>query len=200
MENIDKIIYINLDRRTDRRAEIETELTKMGLSAIRFSAFETPGDGMKGCQMSHLEVLKIARDQKWKNVLILEDDFMFKVSREELDNELNKVFKNNIKYDVLMLAYNLFNSQPYNDTIAYARQALTTAGYIINSTFYDEIIKALEIGLDMYIKTKKFNIYGVDTCTLHLQQTKEWFYFLKRLGIQRPSYSDLLYKHVEYNV
>jgi hypothetical protein len=31
MEHIDKVVYINLDRRADRRAEIEAELDRLGV-------------------------------------------------------------------------------------------------------------------------------------------------------------------------
>ena len=69
--HIDKIMYINLNRRTDRREQIENELTVMGLmdKSIRFEAIDRPGKGIVGCTYSHLECLKYARDQKWKNVV-----------------------------------------------------------------------------------------------------------------------------------
>ena len=41
MEYIDKIFYINLDKRTDRKQEIEEELTRMGLNAERYPAIHT---------------------------------------------------------------------------------------------------------------------------------------------------------------
>ena len=60
--NIDKIIYINLDKRQDRKTEIENELiSKELLNFERFLAIETPGFGILGCSQSHLEVLKLAK-------------------------------------------------------------------------------------------------------------------------------------------
>lgn len=52
--------YINLDRRTDRRAEIEKELE--GLAMERFPAVSHP-NGAIGCTMSHLACLKLARER-----------------------------------------------------------------------------------------------------------------------------------------
>ena len=46
---IDHIFYINLDKRADRRGEIETQLNAFGLSYERFTAIETPGQGIVGC-------------------------------------------------------------------------------------------------------------------------------------------------------
>jgi hypothetical protein len=40
MEYIHKVIYINLDRRKDRRNEIEEELQRIDIKAERFSAIE----------------------------------------------------------------------------------------------------------------------------------------------------------------
>ena len=55
-ENIDKIIYINLNKRIDRRAEIEQELNAFNLPFERFEAIATPGFGILGCGQSHLAV------------------------------------------------------------------------------------------------------------------------------------------------
>lgn len=74
---------INLPERTDRRRETERELERANIPlswaeffpAIRpASADGFPGIGARGCFLSHLAVLRLARDRKWTNVLILEDD------------------------------------------------------------------------------------------------------------------------------
>ena len=80
MDYIDGIFYINLDKRADRRYEIEEELNKMELPFERFTAIETPGRGILGCGYSHLSVFKMAKERKYRNVLIFEDDFYFLIS------------------------------------------------------------------------------------------------------------------------
>ena len=69
--NIDKIYYINLNKRTDRREQIEKELNEFGLNYERFEAIETHGFGIHGCGLSHLAVLKLAKENIYENVLIL---------------------------------------------------------------------------------------------------------------------------------
>ena len=91
-KNISKIIYINLNKRTDRREQIEKELNDFNLPFERFEAIETHGFGTVGCGKSHLNVLKIARDRNYENILILEDDFTFLVSKEEFENQLTNFF------------------------------------------------------------------------------------------------------------
>ena len=58
-ENIDKIIYINLNKRADRKEQIEHELNAFDLSYERFEAIETNGFGCLGCGLSHLAVLHL---------------------------------------------------------------------------------------------------------------------------------------------
>ncbi len=88
---IDKIIYINLSKRDDRREQIENELNNFQLNYERFEAISTPDFGIYGCGLSHLSVLKMAKDRNYKNILILEDDFQFLVSKEVFEDNL-KIF------------------------------------------------------------------------------------------------------------
>lgn len=79
MENIDKIIYINLDSRTDRKKEIENEFTRLHIpehKVLRLSAI-AHSYPPAGCSLSHASILHYAHQQNLKNVLILEDDFNF---------------------------------------------------------------------------------------------------------------------------
>jgi hypothetical protein len=76
---------INLPDRVDRRREVERELLNAGMPlapgkvelfpAIRpDGAGPFPSIGARGAFLSHLGVLKRARDEKLPNVLVLEDD------------------------------------------------------------------------------------------------------------------------------
>jgi GR25 family glycosyltransferase involved in LPS biosynthesis len=56
MNNIDKVFYINLERRKDRYEQINKELEIFPIEKVeRFNAIE---EGKIGCLKSHLEVLK----------------------------------------------------------------------------------------------------------------------------------------------
>jgi len=199
MEHIHKVMYINLDRRTDRRAEIESELANYGIEAERFPAIHN-NSGIIGCGMSHLEVLERARREGWENVLILEDDFTFIVSKEVFNEELRKFFDAKIPYDVLMISYYLLKSAPYNETICRTLEAQTASGYIIHSRFYDTIIQNLKEGLKQLIATNHHWDFANDQYWKRLQATSEWFCLNRRIGIQRPGYSDLMGRVVSYNI
>ena len=89
------IYYINLDKRLDRLEQIQSELVKMDISGVRFCAINHI-NGIVGCGYSHLAVLKTARSLGLKNVLILEDDFEFLVSKSEFQQALVDFFESKI--------------------------------------------------------------------------------------------------------
>ena len=200
MEYIPHIFYINLDKRPDRLSEIQSELEKMGLSGERYSAIHTPGFGQIGCTMSHINVLKIARERNLENVLIFEDDFEFIVSKDVFLSNIKSFFEKKIEYDVLMLSYNLNHSEPVDDIIGRTKDVQTASGYIVHNRFYTTLINRLEEGLPLLIRTRNPSKYINDQYWKALQPSSLWYYFNTRIGIQRPSYSNLVNDYVDYKV
>ena len=200
---IDKIIYINLENRNERKKEIEGELNKFGLSYKRFNAISAPNFGILGCGLSHLAVLKMARANKWKNVLIFEDDFMFLVDKEEFEKNIGLLFneENPVDFDVCMLSYNLIKSVP---SVKYpflnkVLEVQTTSGYIVNEKMYDRLIELYEWSTPLLESTKMHWVYALDQIWKKLQPSANWYSFTTRLGKQRPSYSDNGETWCEYN-
>lgn len=85
----DLAIYINLDRRTDRRAHMETQFAREGISVLRLAAVDgqglpprcfpkTPGlgwtAGALGCLLSHSMAIELALVTGCGSLLVLEDD------------------------------------------------------------------------------------------------------------------------------
>jgi hypothetical protein len=197
MDRIEKIVYINLDHRTDRRSEMEEELAAMGLSGERFSAILAK-PGWIGCFQSHLKVLELAKQSGWKNVLILEDDFQFIVDKPTFEQELTNFFKLEIPYDILMISYNILGKKPFNDTVCRATDVQTASGYLVHERFYDALIANWRHALPLLIQTGQHWLYSCDQSWKILQPTSEWFCLNRRIGIQRKSYSDLAERVVFY--
>lgn len=199
--NIDKIIYINLDKRVDRKEEIEKELNQFDLKYERFKAIETPSFGSLGCYKSHLSILKLAREKKYKNILILEDDFEFLVSKEEFEKNISDFFALNISFDVCMLSYGLRQgiTLEYN-VINKVIEAQTASGYIVNNHYYDKLIELYETNLPLLEETNAHWIYANDQIWKQYQPSDNWFYFKTRLGKQRASYSDNTERFEDYLV
>lgn len=199
--HIDKIMYINLERRKDRRSEIEHELESMGLmeKAIRFEAIDRPGKGIVGCTYSHLACLKYAREQNWKNVLILEDDFTFIIDKESFEHTLSTFFDSNISYDVCMISYFLQRSRPTEYSfLTKVDEAQTASGYLVHQKFYNKLIDLYEYAAPILDETMTHWIYANDQIWKQLQPVSEW-YCLTRCGKQRPSYSDNAQQYYDYD-
>ena len=190
--NIDHIFYINLAHRQDRRAEIETELNNFGLQYERFDAITTPGCGSIGCSYSHLGVLKLVRERGYRNVLVLEDDFQFKVSKAEFEEGLSKLFAQSPPFDVCMLGYNLNRGEIVEGMPWLTRvyEAQTMSGYIVNHSMYDRLIELYEWSSPLMASTREHWNYACDQAWKRFQPVSQWYCFTQRMGIQRPSHSD----------
>lgn len=199
--NINKIYYINLNKRPDRKEHIEKELNAFNLKYERYEAIETNGFGIYGCGMSHLNVIKMAKENNYENVLILEDDFTFLVSKEEFEKQLDDFFKLKINYDVLMLSYNLFQFESTEyDFLTRVKEAQTASGYLINKHYYDKLIELYEWSMPLLNETKQHWIYSNDQVWKRFQPTDNWFCFTNRVGKQISGYSDNAECFSDYNV
>lgn len=192
-------VYINLDRRTDRRRQFESECVRMGIEAERFPAVAHSVPAL-GCAMSHLAALKLARERGYEQVCIFEDDFEFLVSREVYHATLQAI---PLDADVVMLGWYLYATQPYNDIFGRVLDATTASGYVVHRKFYDRLIATLEEGVALF----QANLHRHDVVSLyindqywrHVQPTALWLHTVTRIGRQRASYSDLVGAQVAYN-
>jgi glycosyl transferase family 25 len=188
-KNIDKIIYINLKRREDRKLQIENELNSFNLSYERFEATEIVNHGILGCGYSHLGVLKLAKERNYNNILILEDDFVFTLSKEDFESHLEKFFDLQLQYDVFMLVYNEHQhiqptEHPFLSRIITSSNA---SAYIVNNSYYDTLIELLEINMPLLEQTKQHWNYANDQVWCRLQQQNIWYGIKPLAGKQRSS-------------
>jgi len=185
--NIDRIFYINLDHRTDRRGEIEAELNSMGLVYERFPAVRHETIGGVGCGRSHVGVLKLAKERGYKRIMVLEDDFIFTADPHDSVSKLH-----NVSFDVCLLSYNLFNAteSAEHPFLQRVHEAQTTSGYIINDHYYDTLIAVFEDAIPKFEQTNHHWLYAIDVAWKVLQRRDTWYCFSPRIGKQRPSFSD----------
>jgi GR25 family glycosyltransferase involved in LPS biosynthesis len=69
--NIPKFV-VNLERRPDRLEHIKKELEYIGWNYELFKAIDLNNHG--GCTLSHVEVIKIAKERGYESVMVIEDD------------------------------------------------------------------------------------------------------------------------------
>ena len=191
--------YINLDRRTDRREQMEKEMNQMGFTLERFSAISHKIPAL-GCSLSHIAVLREAQKRDYESVLILEDDFEFLISKEEFQLILENLPSD---FDVVMLGYYIVESEPYNETFGKVLQATTTSGYIVHKRFYSTLLKTVEEGTNLFEENQNehdaVSKYIIDQFWKKIQKEARWYYTLKRVGKQRSGYSDLVGEIVNYD-
>ena len=189
MEPFGGVYVINLDRRTDRLAQITEELSRIGLPFKRFTGIDRK-PGILGCGLSHLAVLKEAKALGLKNILIFEDDFTFSVGAAEFWTKIRGFFESQPDFDVCMLGHSIQHYRIHTSLVLKVLEAQTASAYIVNAGFYDALIQLYEEAMPLLEATGYHWIYANDQVWKKLQPAAKWLAFKDRLGRQRPSYSD----------
>lgn len=195
---LDNHYYINLDHRKDRNESAIQELSKIGIhNPNRFSAIKKD-NGAIGCFMSHLEVLKSARDRNLPYVTIFEDDILFLEPKETLE-KLDRIVNSDIEWDVILLGGN--NYPPYqkiNEDCIKINNCQTTTAYIVKQSYYDTLINHWQKGLDKLIKTKDVPKYALDQYWKILQKKDNFILITPLNVVQKESYSDIERTNINY--
>lgn len=196
---LENIYYINLDTRGDRKVHVENELKKMGWDNYqRFNATKMK-NGRVGCSMSHLKLLQTAKEKDLEYIVIIEDDIMF--TQPELYNDmLEKFFNYNLEYDVLLLAGNI--RPPFKQVKDFVHQifkSFTTTGYIVKKHYYDTMISNIKEGIQQLLKNSNIGTFAIDVHWFKLQEKDKWYIFFPRTITQKPDYSDIENRVINYN-
>jgi glycosyl transferase family 25 len=186
---VDKVIYINLDNRPDRKERLLSDLLQKipKHKIVRFSAIKhTPG--WIGCAKSHIAVLDMAQKNNWKNILVLEDDaIMNKPDKVKTGYEnLEKIVNGN--WDGICLG--LLNAK-YDSKTMRITQSLSTVAYMVNRSYFDTLKKNFEEALTNLEKTKEYSVYAIDQWWWKLMKTDKWFGTMPSIFVQNNTFSDI---------
>jgi len=187
---IDKVVYINLARRTDRKEKMDEFIKPFGDKVIRFEAIEKI-PGWLGCSLSHIEVLKLAIKNQWKNVLILEDDCEWNHTTYGYDS-LTKLIKN--PYDVILLGGSWSQVDIDTSKLKYSQG---TSSYLVNSNYYKTLLDNFEEGAAMFQSDGHYK-YTIDRYWNTLIKSDNWFLIVPNLIYQRPDFSDNVQEFMNY--
>jgi GR25 family glycosyltransferase involved in LPS biosynthesis len=171
INQLDAIIYINLENRGDRKDLLLKELEALdtNMSKVhKVSGIYMPKNGHKGCIQSHILALNMIKlnQPTWNRVLILEDDAEITEEPEQFNNilakSLEKLDSIDPDWNVLMLAtawkaispldnpdkqeLEIYNPQGERVPLALQRlkSATTASAYIVKSSYIDEILKLFD--------------------------------------------------------
>lgn len=184
-EFIDKVIYINLEYRTDRKEQIESELQKyFPIEKIqRFNAIKHQRGGI-GCTQSHIAILEMAIQNNWSNYLVVEDDAVwsnFQKGYPLLEQLIQK------PYDVITLGTVYANYTPEFKLLS----GQTTTAYIVQQHYYETLLQNFKEGLSGFLSTGNYPTYALDQYWKRIQPRDNWYCIIPSLMIQRPGYSDI---------
>jgi glycosyl transferase family 25 len=206
--DIKNAIFINLDIRTDRRMIFEKHIEELHsrdpadysfYPVARFSAIHHE-HGAIGCSKSHLECLRIAKNNGWDHVLIFEDDAYF-IHPEILVHQVNSFLSRfHDAWDVLLLSGN--NFPPFKieapDCFRVANCQVATA-YLVCSRYYDTLIQNFEEALaGLSANPSNTPAFACDMYWKRLQREHRWYLITPICVIQRPGYSDIEKQDVNY--
>lgn len=196
MEHIDKIIYINMDARTDRRAELEAEFARLGIppdKIMRFPASSYNGCPNTGCLVSHANVIHLAYEMGYRNVLVLEDDFRFIEDAAKVNADIGAFFDMKLDWDVLMLT--TCSAVVIPEYVGYLASRILSstngAGYLVNRPMMMELVELFDSNVENLFNTKAHWLYQNDILWKSLMPVKQWYMFNHYLGYQVGGYSDL---------
>jgi glycosyl transferase family 25 len=186
-DSIEKVVYINLDERVDRKAHVQQELMKVfPTSKIqRFAAIKREDHGGIGCTMSHIAVLEMAKASGWKNVLIVEDDFVW-VHVEKATSVFETILKK--QADAVVLGATTIIA---DDTTYRLNSCQTTTAYLVYQGYYDTLLANFKEGLHLFETTREYEIYALDQYWKRLHQKDTWYIVRPSIAAQRSGYSDI---------
>jgi glycosyl transferase family 25 len=191
-EFVDKIVYINLAHRQDRKQSILEEFSRVSVPEDKIERFDAikMQNGAIGCTMSHIAVLMRAIDKGWKNYMVVEDDMQWENFSDAYQN-LSGCYSN---HDVVILGGSVPQFQ--QDKLVYCQ---TTTGYLVHSHYYQTLLDNFQHGLNNLLATGNKPLYAIDMYWNHLIKKDNWTLLRPCLVSQKPGHSDIEGCHVNYS-
>jgi hypothetical protein len=193
------VVYLNLDRRSDRRAQFEQQMQRLGRVAFRrFPAVPTD-PGMLGCSLSHLSVLESWDATPGRMLLVCEDDAQFLAPRATID-ALIEEFAAGPELSVLALANNTAWHLPLTDRLAVSADIRTTACYVVKPEAVGDLAAAARRSCELLEQGERPEVAAVDVVWRQVQRTRTFALPRERVVVQASGYSDIERRIVDYGI
>lgn len=188
---IEHVIYINLAHRTDRQQQLRQQLSILPSTKIsRLEAvLDKRVDGHVGCTRSHIAALQLAIENKWDNVLILEDDAVW--SDLGQFSLLSRLASN--PYDVIVLGGTYASHENYR-----LQKCHSAASYLIRNHYLATLLLCFQRSLSDLLRTAHPPTSALDVAWHQLQAKDNWYLVYPPLMVQGAGYSDIANKSVDY--
>lgn len=191
-------LCISLTRRQDRRARVVSELNRAGLSHFGFFDAVSDENGMLGCSLSHLHVLR-ASDRN-RAMVITEDDVQFLVNSQVIEAHVAE-FLSNPALDVLCLANNSHGPiHPISSRLAIATRIRTTACYVVKPRALPALVRDFASSVRLLASGMPGYFAAADVSWEKSQLSTLIFAIPQsELANQSPSFSDIENRFVDYS-
>ncbi|MCK5604579.1 glycosyltransferase family 25 protein [Candidatus Pacearchaeota archaeon] len=187
---LQNILVINLDDMDDRYNSFVSEMEKYGIknysrvSACKPNLGKTKADRLLGNKISHLNCIRIAKNNNWEYVVICEDDLIFdeRFMTKDILQNIHSFIK---KEEWSMLYFGCNHKGPTGETphlnIRKIIKGWAIHCYVVHSRCYDFI-------LDNYASFDE--IQQCDVMYWHLiQKTGTCFVCSPKIALQRAGFS-----------
>lgn len=181
-----KIFCINLTKRPDRWEQSIKEFYKLHIDDVfRFAGIEDK-DPLIGCGASHFSILKMWQNMG-KHLIIFEDDVQFINNYKDIELYIKDALS--IGFDMLYFGANITTPiERVTDRLGILTHAQSTHAYCVHKDFIKHILSFEHmLGKPMDLIYAE-NIIPYNKCYITIPM----------LAIQRPSYSDIEKKNVNY--
>lgn len=205
---MDKLYYINLDKRKDRLQHmLDNVLPYINIegmeiervSAVDHTEYNHISQRGAGCSLSHIKVWKDAIDKGYDKIIIMEDDFDLIHKDDTFNNVIKQI--QSIDFSICNLGYN--NMTPLRATnylgIYRCNNIQTTSCYVANVEFLKEMLPVIEEATERLMRCESYPRNAIDQVWKKFQHREDW-YVSKRIGIQKGSISDIERRQTDYGV
>jgi glycosyl transferase family 25 len=205
MDRINKFIYLNLKKRTDRKEHILKQLKAYNIDDSKIERFEAIENekGALGCAYSHLAISEKFRDEAGPNDVwcILEDDHYFTCPKSETDEYINE-FLDNKHFDVFLGCTAKLRGNPVvGGKLLRAYKSNMTSFFIVKRNVADALVASHKQSVRSLRTNPKKKKDGVPIDVMWHNLMKVFFFvtsYCKVLGGQLDGYSDILNKNKNY--
>lgn len=189
-------LFINLQHRVDRLLAVREEFKSLGVQPIRMEAIRQ-NPGSVGCTLSHIACLEHAIREQWPRVCICEDDFHVTDPPRFL-HHLHACLDELTTWDVLLLGGNIGPPYVNHNHCMQVRNAQTTTAYIVQAHYYHVLLANFKESASMAFQHYPPQQCAIDMHWKRLQAKDLWFILTPLMVTQRPGYSDIEGRVVNY--
>lgn len=200
IQDFDKIICLNLEKRIDRKNICNSIFVKHNIVVEYFKAIDGNtiiidgkiSKGAMGASLSHKKIFEYVQKNNWNTVLILEDDIEF---HEELETRFEDYYRE-VPSDWKMIYFggnHCFNIRPkmISEHVCLLQHTYALHCYAIKQETIQHLLEQIT---EENIYNKEIDVHLAD-----IQKKIPCYGFIPHLAWQKSGYSDIEKQNVNYD-